>query len=276
MLIPSKIPSPAGLRSALCQVLEGRGFVPDAGGFRRGRLRFGRAGRWCFLSLPACGDAGPGASPGDPGLWKPGPRRDLHVFPLPVAALVAGDEDEVPGGHPGEVGVGRRLESCLAWALATWCREIPEGWAVPGGEVVAGWLEGTRSTIRIGGIVRQVEVIREPGRLALQVPLVSRAPADLPAVRRSWLDRVLAAAQDCWRLPRVGWNSGGVAVAEVDLSGVPPGQGRSLARLGVESLGGVVASVAEVAELITEADEAPQLLESPPQPREPEEQHEPE
>jgi hypothetical protein len=276
MLIPSMISSSAGLRSELHQVLEDRGFVPDAAGFRRGRLRFGRSGRWCFLSLPSCGDVGPGACPGDPGLWKPGPGRDAHVFPLPVAALAANDEDEDPGDHPGEAGAGRRLESCLGWALATWCREIPEGWAVPGGEVVADWLEGARSTIRIGGIVRQVEVIREPGRLALQVPLVSRNPADLPAVRRAWLDRLLGTAQDCWCLPRVGWSSGGVAVAEVDLSGVPPGLGRSLARLGVESLGGVVASVTEVAELITGTDEAPQLLESPPHAREPEEQHEPE
>ena len=185
------------------------------------------------------------------------------VFPLPGFVIKdadvadSDDEEEHDDAAPA-------LASCIAWAVSTAEGNHPKGWKSPDVETIASWTEGNLLTIEHESIVRQIEVISDPERFTLRVPLATKIPGDLPDVHRRWLRKLLVDAQNCWHLVRLGFaeESGEVvAIAEVDLTGVPGPVARRFLLTGASSLRWIVAWLVETAEFLVDAPVASQALE---------------
>jgi len=199
--------------------LESLGFVSRDGGraFQFDGVIVKPTRQWCVLQTDASPSSGPANdSLGQPGLWRRGTDDDaVREFHLPLAILGPGrlDEDGIDA-----------LRACVDWALCTGRGVLPNGWTCPPREAIESCIPDGGLTIQSGPIVRQGELVTASDRLALRFPIVPAVAAALPEARRKWLDRLIAAALQHWRMVRVDW--GGTPErpsieAEVDLSGAP-------------------------------------------------------
>lgn len=198
--------------------------------WRRGGLQFHPALAWPRLVLPNGSSFAAGEALGRPGLWRPLAGGEL-AFELP-AALWNGDEDT-----PGHL---------VDWAQATAPGVVPAAWKAP---CVA--LETRRLTVTRGPFSVQGQVVHAARRLALRFPL-ARVEPELGARRRMQLREMLTAAQGRWHLVRTGIDPASRAVAEVDLSGVPPGAADSVLEVSLAALRRVVAWLLAPVSILTD------------------------
>jgi hypothetical protein len=184
------------------------------------------------------------------GLWKQVgcEQNQKFVFETP-ATLMPGDYEPEDGGEP-EIGAP---ETLIDWALASANAEVPRGWRPPASDQVAAWMPPGALTVRVGGLVRQGELLLEPDRWALRFPILPCVPARLPANRRLALDLLAADAQSQFRMIRVGWTElpdGAALVAEVDLTGAPHAE--FLFLTGLEGLTQAVPWLVETADILAD------------------------
>lgn len=230
--------------------LRESGFVRNGRVYRRGGVAFAVSGQWLVLSEPLDECAPPSFAPGigPPGLWKTlsngaPPRR---VFEIPSWAAL--------GGQPKEDGLAEfgpvPLAKLLGWALATRSGVAPAGWQPPGEDAVRSWLSPGALTMRARGHVRQTDLILEPARWALRLPILPRLAEDLSEPRRRALEELAGEAQHRWGMvrTRMPGSPGGALEAEVDLTGAPHSEPLFLA--GVDVLRHLFAWLAETAEAL--------------------------
>lgn len=257
-------------------LLTRQGFERCEDGYRRpgGNLLFTSSGTWSSISLPWEKGGDPLGVLGHPGPWKHIRSGDggRFVFALPRFVMDEGSQmdpdDDGPDAAECEKEVPAAatcLESCIAFAVATAHGVAPAGWEPPDLATIDSWTRETGLTVQRESVVRQVEVIREPGRFALQVPLVPAIPENLPERRERWLRKLLIDCQDCWHLVRLGMTqeSGqSAAIAEVDLTGVPRAISRRLFLASLDSLKAVVASLVETANFLIDPGSKSQVIDS--------------
>ena len=173
---------------------------------------------------------------GQAGLWKP-VSAEYYAFDLPTSLLgsVPEELDDDQGG------VNGRAASALAdWAVATLDPATStEHWSAPSEDQVRGWLPSHTLAIQQGTLVRQIVPVCQAGRLALRCVLVPEVSAALSNPRRMRIEKTLAAAQNQWRMTRLGF--GGTAgkptiEAEIDLTACPLGLASHLTRAGRTAL----------------------------------------
>ncbi|HOX04417.1 MAG TPA: hypothetical protein P5555_19325 [Candidatus Paceibacterota bacterium] len=221
------------------------GFIRDGRMYRRDGATFAVSGQWLVLSEPIQECAPPLFGPG---LWKTlsngtPPRR---VFEIPSWTAL--------GGQPGEGGQAELgpvpLATLLGWALAVRGGAVPAGWQPPAADVVRSWLPPGALTMRARGYVRQTEVILEPARWALRLPILPRLAEDLSEPRRRALEELSVEAQHRWGMVRTRMPGSpcGALEAEVDLTGAPHSEPLFLA--GVDVLRHLFAWLAETAEAL--------------------------
>jgi hypothetical protein len=216
---------------------EGLGFTRSSrGDWVRNGCSLRSAGSWLALVLREPGSevlAHHGL--GGPGLWRvlrePGqrstPRFEVE-FDLPPLALL-----EAPDG----AGAEHPCAALVRWAEATQEGSTPVGWEPPPRVDVEEWADPARRTVRTGSHVAQIDLLVEPGRLALAIPALVRIPAELPPARAAWLEEICWDVHERWRMVRFGIDEAAGSVrAEVDLSGAPADRTRPLVELGLEAL----------------------------------------
>jgi hypothetical protein len=183
---------PVGPRRSLTVVDETSWLVlkeSDVSGGFSFRDGFGRSGLWRSVSL--------------------GPGRFERIFEIPRAIL------GVDPDHDLEAEV-------IDWAVATAYESRPDAVELPTPEEIDAWVPLERRRIRAGSHVAQVEVICEPGRVALAVPALVRIPPGLPDERFDWLVSLCKDIEHRWRLVRIGVDDEDTRVRmEVDLTGAP-------------------------------------------------------
>jgi hypothetical protein len=157
---------------------------------------------------------------GQPGLWKRvvdgGGSRWL--FEIPPMLFMDPDLVEETDAERSPI------HSIIEWAMDTRDGGGPGGWSPPAAEDVAALIPRDGLTVQRGAYVLQGRLEHESGKLALRIPIVSEIPEDLSLERRSWLSCLLTAAQNKWRLVRLGIiedQSGQMVSAEIDLTGIP-------------------------------------------------------
>jgi hypothetical protein len=191
---------------------------------------------------------------GKPALWKcvkapTGHMRQLFEFPLSMVAGSAPDfDDEI------EKPVSA-LQAMLAWALDTLNRERLNGWRPPTCRQVQSMLPDKGLTVQCDADARQGELVCNSQRLAFRFPILLRIPEDLCEARLYWLRRLLIETQSRWKLVRMGFNSDRLktaALAEVDLSGAPPGVLPDLVKIALAALKGAVAWAVPSAAFLTD------------------------
>jgi hypothetical protein len=208
---------------------------------------------------------------GRPGLWKSvaaGPltgRRALvrRVWELPPSVLQTAWED--PAGGDGEEEPPSAFLAALSWALATVDGKAPSGWEAPPRDEVEAAIPAGSLTARQGAVLCQGSLVYTPERLALVFPVVRRIPADLPAVRRKWLEAVIVDTQERWRLVRLGvakMDGGSSMQAEVDLTGAPRPLLEGLTKSSLAALQCVVRWLLRTADFLVDTGVACQALES--------------
>ena len=187
---------------------------------------------------------------GLPGLWRSvpiGSGRFQRVFELPPSlSTPSSNSSSLPSLAPTrawarddvDVDPDRDLAAeLLDWASATAQGRLDGEPELPTSAEIDLWVPPERRRIRAGSQVAQVEVRREPGRVALQVPTLVRIPRDLPASRQDWLASLLRDLQSRWRLVRFGIDDEGARVrAEVDLTGAPTDGAPALFELALAAL----------------------------------------
>jgi hypothetical protein len=212
--------------------LAAAGFVrrPRGGLFRRDGVTFRPDRDWPTLTTRVPRGAGDPLRDALawPGLWKPvgNDKRTEWVFEVPRMALdgVADEALEEDETRLGQDDGGPGLRSTLEWAMASLDRRAPAGWRAPSREQVEALIPPDALTVVQGEHPRQGALTVEPERVAVTVPVLFEVPQDLPGPRRAWLQALLRAGQNTWRMARVGLAPGadGAGVrAEVDLTGAP-------------------------------------------------------
>ena len=145
---------------------------------------------------------------------------DTHAFELPASILMGADADPDDDDLPDS----RTAERWGDWAVATLDGSAPEGWQAPDEATVRSWLPAEALTIQCGPLVRQIDLVHQPSRLALRTVLVPGMTGPLSAARCAWTEKTLLAAQGQWRMVRLGFGGkvGKTTIeAECDLSGCP-------------------------------------------------------
>lgn len=179
---------------------------------------------------------------GKPALWKyvrtpAGHTRQLFEFPISMVAGTEPDfDDEIEKA-------GSPLQAMLAWALDTLNSERLNGWRPPAYRQVQSMFPAKSLTVQCDTDARQGELVCKSQRLALRFPILLRIPEDLSEARLYWLGRLLMETQNRWKLVRMGFNSGPIktaALAEVDLTGAPPGVLSDLVKIALAALKGAV------------------------------------
>lgn len=209
---------------------------------------------WLVFTAPA-------AEPdlGAPGLWKTvrdgqAARRIFAVREVwfPNDDLLLTDDE-------------RSTSDCVVdWALATAEHRLPDGWVAPDRATIDTYLDKSRLTLVHGTFTRQMQIIHAPDRLALRLPILHTIPAALSELRLRWLRALLEEAQNRHHLLRLGLLRDGAqtaAIAEVDLSGVPPMLLEPLLSRSCDALRWVVAWLVESADFLAQADVASRALE---------------
>ncbi len=218
------------------------GFELVRGGGARVRdaLAPGSTGEWIALV-----DRTPGVGERRGELGVPGPWRTVRANGRTARtcdlwlARVDAESDADAEGAPEPRGARPPFASALQWARATADGTLPDSWRAPAAAEVEGWLEPRRLAVRSGAHVAQAELTCEPTRLALRFPELVRVPGELGAPRVAWLREVCSAAQDRYRLVRLGLVEG-VVQAEVDLTGVPSAMAPAMVELSFAALCRVV------------------------------------
>ena len=222
---------------AVSAALEAAGFTRrGTGPLRRGPLTATCQDGWlAFEPFDVDTLHLPQLSLGKGGLWKPR-GLDAYAFEVPLAALGAADvclDDEDGAGE-------QVVEDVAAWCEATLVGEPAADWVSPDEDAVSAWLPAEARAVRQGALVRRIELICSPRRLALRAVLVSEVPASLSAARRTWIERKLLFAQRQWRLVRLGFDCGTIdkpaIAAEADLTGCPTAICRELLLASVSAL----------------------------------------
>jgi hypothetical protein len=123
------------------------------------------------------------------------------------------------------------------------------------------WLPAGARTIRHDEVIRQLDILLQPDRLAIRMPLVA-LPDGLPEVRSCWLDRILADAAATWRMVRLGRLEASECsrIAEIDLTGAPAAMLPALLRSARDTLHWLAGAVLETAEFISRADTESEAL----------------
>lgn len=233
----------------IAETLQSIGFrrLRNGSRFRRNDLLVETNGGWCTLSRRASKeDAALDGQIGRPGLWRMTPKnrkaglRQQYSFefdvPLSALAVEPVELDEDVAADP--------IVPVFDWAQATFAGDFAGETDLPSRADIEAMLEPEALAVRTGPFARQVTVCSDGGRLALRCPILQRWPeSPLPESRRDWLRHVLFAAQRRWRMVRVGFGTDETAavVAEVDLTGAPPGALEPLIQSGRDALRCVVA-----------------------------------
>jgi hypothetical protein len=180
---------------------------------------------------------------GRPGLWKGVTNAHLPrcVFEVPLYVV-----DEIGAGADAE-GDARflGLEKLIEAAQATICGGIADGWTAPSDDELAAMIPADMLTVQCAEVACQGRVTRSEDRLAIEFPIVTAIPQTLSPQRRKKLCSVLVQANNNWRLARVGLRNGATqntldAIAEMDLTGMPPASIGPLVRCGIDALHHVV------------------------------------
>ena len=179
---------------------------------------------------------------GRPGLWKTvtrqRPKRARREFHLPLSMILDGDAWADDGEEATDP-----LRACLDWAAATAGGDVPPGWNSPPREEVESWIPRRGLVIQSGPLLRQGSLIHAPNRLGLSFPIADELSEAISPARRQWLRRVLADAENRWRMVRIGMDAGEgepAVCAEVDLTGAPHFVLEGLLRVGLDALKWVV------------------------------------
>ena len=244
-------------QSASCEALARAGFTPiSATHYRYRALHLAIGPHWCEI------EAADSPVPlNSPGLWKrvgtSGEARRLFVLPRRIWDDAASTDSSFADGTT-------VLDQCLQWALSTVGEARPSEWQPPARAEVESWFKADHLTVIVGSVLRQGEVICEPGQLAIRFQLVPELPADLPESRRAWLRALLDEAQDRWHLVRLGIatdaDGQSSVVAEVDLTGVPYELAQDLFVISLEALRWVVQWLGETTDWLADATVASELL----------------
>jgi hypothetical protein len=220
--------------------LEELGFARTArhDEFRRDDCTATIESRWLRLTVPA--PQTPPCDPlrgqlGRPGPWRlvPGPRGLQRCCELPLALLDAqgtaaehellDDPTAAFTADPIDVSsseVAGVLAASLEWLLAIADEHLPRGWCPPPREEIDEWIAPGKLLVRSGAHTSQGALIHDATRLAITFPILNRIPAELPAPRAQWLDRILVDALRRWRLVRVGFTAVDTTVADATVDAV--------------------------------------------------------
>lgn len=249
---PPRVDSQLTLAPVWRQALERAGFACRDGRWRHNGLAFACDGKFVSLEDTAaatpCGWLGEGFD--QPGLWKwlPDETRPRRVFEVLASDVTREAEDEAE-----DDGEALTLERLLAWGMGTADGRAPEDWRPPSREWCAAWLPPSALSVVAGACLRQGEVLLQPARFALQLPILPELPPDLPESRRWWLAEVLRDAQCRWPLVRLGLTGDAArpaVMARVDLTGAP--RSRRLLSTSLEGLKCLAAWLVESADLLAD------------------------
>lgn len=203
--------------------------------------------------------AGDGVGRSDVGadeLFSPG----IPVFELPRRLVASLGSDDGESGESGDAG-GDLLGEFLHWAEATSHGDVADGWSAPPADELKRLTEAEAMTVRGPGIACEIELHRQPNRLALRCPVVPAIPADLPDSRRQWLRLLVRHTQQTWHFVRVGIDEESRRVlAEVDLTGAPKELIPLLYPVTVDALRCVIGCVAKPAAVICDMKVTSSLL----------------
>jgi hypothetical protein len=244
--------APAQFPQALHDPLVERGFVLDGRTYRRAGLSFAAVGRWFVFDERPDGQGQWSLSSGltQLGLWKwVGNGSPPHrVFEIPAWAVDGpADGDRCDGDGPAS------FAPLLDWALASSVHRLPPDWQSPARDMVESWMPRGALTVPADGLVRQGELILQPDRWALRVPIVPQLPGDLPVARSRALRELVFDAQCRWAMVRFGLaaeTAPTALVAEVDFTGAPHSGLLFLA--GLDVLKHVGASLVETADVLAD------------------------
>jgi hypothetical protein len=223
-------------------------FMPTSGLETLSAMNTSRNANWISLTTSAPKSIR-GTRPGSFdsfGLWKSDGAGRL-IFEVPVAACRAVEEEHgggLPGICPGPI---------AEWAHASLQGKVPQDWRLPARELVELWVAPGALTLQLGPLLRQIELILEPSRWAMQVAIVPSVPAGLPRSRVRCLEELAADADQQWRLVRVCLErrpAGFSLLAGIDLTGAPHSEPLFLACL--DGLRNVAHWLAETADLLAD------------------------
>jgi hypothetical protein len=203
---------------------------------------------------------------GSPGLWKKPGRNVPPEFAIPAAAWSRGpapDDDEVRDAAPVD-SPARRREAALGWARVTWSAPgTLAAWEPPDPERLDALAPSVRRHVRRGPLLREIELVRQPGRLAWRLRLAT-LHHPLPAGRRHWLNRFVRDASSQWPLARFGLSADRRLVAETDLTGIPGELLPVLFPAGLDTLRWIAVHLAETAEWLAAMPPASRSIPFPP------------
>ena len=246
MINPADAPRASYVSAALCA----RGFNCTDRGWERDGLFLRSHGRWFVLEDHGCkpGAVAAAGSIGGPGLWKVvrNGAPDHLVFEVPSWAVSNQAEDDLldeAGPAP--------FAKLLDWALVTRGGQAPRAWRSPKAERVRSWIRPGALTVEARGCVRQGELILEPDRWALRIPILAQLAPDLDEARRRTLIELAEEGQHHWAMARVGVLVKALPssmLAEVDFTGAPHSE--LLFSAGLDVLRHVVAWLAETADAV--------------------------
>jgi hypothetical protein len=215
---------------------------------------------WCVLET-----GGLPAGFGSPGLWKSSGSgvKASCVFALPRSVWDSAATQEISFDDEATV-----LDQIFQWAIGTAGGSLAAGWEAPSRPEVESWFKPDQLTVVAGSLLRQGEVVCEPGQLAIRFPLTPEYPRDTPESRLAWLHILIPEARDRWPLVRtavvIDGNGSTTAIAEVDLTGAPRAIAEDLFVLSLEALRGVVSWLGETTDWLADATVASELLASCP------------
>ena len=254
------------------EVLLSLGFAPAAGGYVRDGLSICPGKDWWTFVHETSHGGSQDAKPfdplslaGAPGLWKwldhsgsIGGRRKCLVLP---ASIFSQNIDETLWDDPGL----SAAEAIIQWVQETAAGRVPPGWRAPERTVVESWFDRAQLTVVAGTALRQGELLWEPERFALRFPILPQVPEGLPPSRLAWLRVLLEETQNRWQFVRCGFapdaeGNGSIALAEVDLTGVPPVVNETLFVPALEALRFAVQWLGEPADWLADAEVVSELL----------------
>lgn len=228
----------------LAASIEAAGFrrAQRGRGYRLGGLRVTSDHAWLTVERKADAAGLLRGRLGKPGLWKtvvePKRNRIRSEFHLPLAVLAGGDFWVGNGEEP-----ANPLSTCLTWAAATAKGELPADWKSPPRELVESWIPSGGLLIQSGPFLEQGSLLCAPDRLGLRFRIGKGIPESASDARRAWIEEVLAAAENRWRMVRVGLDGAKNTpsiTAEIDFSGAPHVVLEGLFKAGLDAIQCVV------------------------------------